>query len=85
LFAAGEGEKLPFPSVSDLNARLRKLITAFQKNYKKELLKQELSEKVRQSFVFVMIKKYVHFIEPVLKLDSNRFTPNLSYNELDYA
>lgn len=46
--AAGsaDGDKLPFPSVSDLNARLRRIITAYQKSHKKEILKQEQHEKV---------------------------------------
>ena len=39
-------EKLPFPGASDMNARLRKLITAYQKSYKKEMIKLEQSEKV---------------------------------------
>lgn len=44
--AGNDSGKLPFPSVSDLNARLRRIVAAFQKNHKKELMKQEQNEKV---------------------------------------
>lgn len=43
---SGENGKLPFPGMSDLNARLRRIVAAFQKNHKKELMKQEQNEKV---------------------------------------
>merc|ERR1712071_352842 len=33
------GDKLPFPPVSELNTRLRRLITAYQRNFKKEEMK----------------------------------------------
>lgn len=46
LVASAENGKLPFPGISDLNARLRRIVAAFQKNHKKELLKQEQNEKV---------------------------------------
>lgn len=42
----GENCKLPFPGLSELNARLRRIVAAFQKSHKKELLKQEQNEKV---------------------------------------
>ena len=42
-----ENGKLPFPAMSELNARLRRIVAAFQKSHKKELLKQEQNEKVR--------------------------------------
>ncbi|ESO06310.1 hypothetical protein HELRODRAFT_149039, partial [Helobdella robusta] len=38
--------KLPFPTSSDLNHRLRRIITTYQKLYKKELMRQEQREKV---------------------------------------
>jgi len=41
-----ENGKLPFPGMSELNARLRRIVAAFQKSHKKELLKQEQNEKV---------------------------------------
>ena len=44
--APGENGKLPFPGISELNARLRRIVAAFQKSHKKELLKQEQNEKV---------------------------------------
>jgi len=43
---SAESGKLPFPGMSDLNARLRRIVAAFQKNHKKELMKQEQNEKV---------------------------------------
>lgn len=41
-----EGEKLPFPSVSDLNTRLRRIITNYQRDYKKQQQKKEQQAKV---------------------------------------
>jgi len=41
-----ENGKLPFPGMSELNARLRRIVAAFQKSHKRELLKQEQNEKV---------------------------------------
>ena len=41
-----EGEKLPFPTQSDLNTRLRRLITGYQRNHKKQLLKDQQKLKV---------------------------------------
>ena len=41
-----ENGKLPFPGISELNARLRRIVAAFQKSHKRELLKQEQNEKV---------------------------------------
>jgi len=41
-----ENGKLPFPAMSELNARLRRIVAAFQKSHKKELMKQEQNEKV---------------------------------------
>ena len=46
-----ENGKLPFPGISELNARLRRIVAAFQKSHKKELMKQEQNEKVFQSAV----------------------------------
>ncbi|XP_070187859.1 chromodomain-helicase-DNA-binding protein 8-like isoform X4 [Littorina saxatilis] len=37
---SGDG-KLPFPSASDLNVRLRRVITGYQRNHKKMMMKQE--------------------------------------------
>ena len=42
---------LPFPSSTDLNHRLRKVVTTYQKLYKKELLRQEQREKVNYSYI----------------------------------
>lgn len=41
-----ENGKLPFPGMSELNARLRRIVAAFQKSHKRELMKQEQNEKV---------------------------------------
>jgi len=41
-----ENGKLPFPGMSELNARLRRIVAAFQKSHKRELQKQEQNEKV---------------------------------------
>ena len=41
-----EEEKLPFPSISDLNTRLRRVITNYQRDYKKQQLKKEAQAKV---------------------------------------
>lgn len=32
-------EKLPWPSMSDLNTRIRRIITSFQRNHKRQMLK----------------------------------------------
>ncbi|KAK3608042.1 hypothetical protein CHS0354_031028 [Potamilus streckersoni] len=40
-----EGDKLPFPSVSDLNSRLRKIITGYQRDYKRQQQKMAQSAK----------------------------------------
>lgn len=39
-------EELVWPSVQDLNTRLRRVITSYQRNYKKEELKQQQKAKV---------------------------------------
>lgn len=36
----------PWPSMQDLNTRLRRLITAYQRNYKREELKMQQKAKV---------------------------------------
>ena len=41
-----EGEKLPFPTVSDLNTRLRRIITNYQRDYKRQQQKKEQQAKV---------------------------------------
>lgn len=37
-----------WPSMQDLNTRLRRVITSYQRNYKKEELKQQQKAKVRE-------------------------------------
>jgi hypothetical protein len=41
-----EEDKLPFPSFSDLNTRLRRIITGFQRNHKRMLIKNAQKVKV---------------------------------------
>lgn len=41
-----EGDKLPWPSASDLNTRLRRMITGYQRNHKRQLVKN--AQKVKQ-------------------------------------
>ncbi|KAL3860710.1 hypothetical protein ACJMK2_010796 [Sinanodonta woodiana] len=43
--STNEGDKLPFPSVSDLNSRLRKIITGYQRDYKRQQQKMAQSAK----------------------------------------
>lgn len=45
-------DSLIWPSMQDLNTRLRRVITAYQRNYKKEELKQQQKAKVNLSFLF---------------------------------
>lgn len=47
---------LIWPSMQDLNTRLRRVITSYQRNYKKEELKQQQKAKVNSSYYFVHIQ-----------------------------
>ena len=47
----GEADKLPFPSASDLNTRLRKIITGYQRSHKKELLRRAQEAKVSRDVI----------------------------------
>lgn len=42
---------LIWPSMQDLNTRLRRVITSYQRNYKKEELKQQQKAKVTLFFI----------------------------------
>lgn len=44
---------LIWPSMQDLNTRLRRVITSYQRNYKKEELKQQQKAKVRIVFAII--------------------------------
>lgn len=46
---------LIWPSMQDLNTRLRRVITSYQRNYKKEELKQQQKAKVNLSYYSVHI------------------------------
>lgn len=46
-----------WPSMQDLNTRLRRVITSYQRNYKKEELKQQQKAKVSSIYPFVFIIK----------------------------
>lgn len=45
-----------WPSMQDLNTRLRRVITSYQRNYKKEELKQQQKAKVRITSAFTSLK-----------------------------
>lgn len=56
-----------WPTMQDLNTRLRRVITSYQRNYKKEELKQQQKAKVserlhsvHESRVFEVILYYHH-------------------------
>lgn len=48
-------DHLIWPSMQDLNTRLRRVITSYQRNYKKEELKQQ--QKAKVSFIKQFITK----------------------------
>ena len=48
---ASDGDKLPWPSASDLNTRLRRVITGYQRNYKKEQIKIQQKAKVVMTII----------------------------------
>ena len=52
----GETDRLPFPSVSDLNTRLRKIITGYQRFHKKEQLRRAQEAKVSENGVLTYRK-----------------------------
>ncbi|XP_052817121.1 chromodomain-helicase-DNA-binding protein 8-like isoform X4 [Mya arenaria] len=41
----GDDDKLPFPTVSEMNTRLRRIITTYQRDFKKQQLKQQQQAK----------------------------------------
>lgn len=48
-----DGEKLPWPTMSDLNTRLRRIITSFQRSHKRQMLKDAQRAKVfKKSLTF---------------------------------
>lgn len=49
-----------WPSMQDLNTRLRRLITAYQRNYKREELKMQQRAKVNISYVNNYLKRYAY-------------------------
>lgn len=51
---------LIWPSMQDLNTRLRRVITSYQRNYKKEELKQQQKAKVNFSYHFLYININLH-------------------------
>ena len=42
----GEEGKLPFPTASEMNTRLRKIITHYQRDFKKQQIKMQQQAKV---------------------------------------
>lgn len=51
-------DSLVWPSMQDLNTRLRRVITSYQRNYKKEELKQQQKAKVN-STVQISLHTYI--------------------------
>lgn len=49
------GEDGHWPSMQDLNTRLRRVITSYQRNYKKEELKQQQKAKVNKTNQFFFV------------------------------
>lgn len=59
-------EKLPWPSITDLNTRLRRVITSYQRNYRKE--EQKLQAVKAASKVSVSIKiPLIYYLNSVFK------------------
>lgn len=54
-------DSLVWPSMQDLNTRLRRVITSYQRNYKKEELKQQQKAKVKFLVPFVLIHISISF------------------------
>lgn len=50
-------DSLIWPSMQDLNTRLRRVITSYQRNYKKEELKQQ--QKAKVNFLVPISLKYI--------------------------
>lgn len=46
-------DELIWPTMQDLNTRLRRVITSYQRNYKKEELKQQQKAKVSAAIIVV--------------------------------
>lgn len=59
-------DNLIWPSMQDLNTRLRRVITSYQRNYKKEELKQQQKAKVSHSHSFFLTKSV--FLEALLRI-----------------
>jgi len=55
----GEDDKLPFPTVSEMNTRLRRIITTYQRDFKKQQMKQQQQAKVGVKLNFAKYYKYV--------------------------
>lgn len=53
-------DSLIWPSMQDLNTRLRRVITAYQRNYKKEELKQQQKAKVTFFFLEPFYFRHVY-------------------------
>lgn len=58
-------DELIWPSMQDLNTRLRRVITSYQRNYKKEELKQQQKAKVSHffnGFYLLLLRKLFSFL-----------------------
>lgn len=62
-------DSLIWPSMQDLNTRLRRVITAYQRNYKKEEMKQQQKAKVNLSkyFYFHHVYQSKNYLSPLQK------------------
>lgn len=59
-----------WPSMQDLNTRLRRVITSYQRNYKKEELKQQQKAKVSLSSNFaILLSLSLTWVRVAYKLD----------------
>lgn len=72
-----DGEKLPWPTMSDLNTRLRRIITSFQRSHKRQMLKDAQRAKVcykcltycnRKGNVFPIKKKLSQYLRKRIEL-----------------
>lgn len=52
---AGE-DKTPWPTITDLNTRLRRVITSYQRNYRKEEQKLQASKAKVKIYLFIYFK-----------------------------
>lgn len=69
--AGAPNDEMIWPSMQDLNTRLRRVITSYQRNYKKEELKQQQKAKVSVIFIFHIV--FVSIAKVIVPKVSKRF------------